>query len=297
MEETSTRTQVSTPVSENDRLGFTVFMAIGFHALVIFGLGFDALLPDASAKLIEVTLSQFKNDDAPKNADFVAQHNQQGSGTLEESAQLASDQKSIYQDNVSRKIQLNKPSVIRSDPLQQKKVLLSQISDDQIYANTLQQKRSFQHLEKSNRENLVAQNLEIASLQAKLSQQKQLYAKGPKVRQITSVSAKASEDAAYIHSFREKIEYVGNKYYPDEAKRNGYEGDVQLLVSLKPDGYIERIEILKSSNNPVLDKAALNSVRLAAPFPKFSKKMRKNTDLLEIIRTWQFRRKQLSTRS
>ena len=75
------------------------------------------------------------------------------------------------------------------------------------------------------------------------------------------------------------------------------QGDVQLLVSLKQDGYIHSIQILRSSNNPVLDKAAMNSVRLAAPFPRFPKQMRENTDILEIIRTWQFRSQGLSTRS
>lgn len=287
----------SDSVSENDRLGFTIVMALVLHGLVIFGLGFDALLPDASAKLLEVTLTQFKNDDAPANADFVAQHNQQGSGTLDKSAQLSTDHQSIYQDNIVRKIQLNTPTVIKTDPLKQKKVLSTAISDQQIYAQENKELKDLQHLAKSTQEQLEEQNLEIASLQAKLNQQKQLFAKGPKIRQITSVSAKAADDAAYINSFREKIEYVGNKYYPREAKAKGYEGDVQLLVSLKPDGYIHSIQILRSSNNIVLDKAAMNSVRLAAPFPPFPKTMREKTDILEIIRTWQFRSESLSTRS
>ncbi len=290
-------TTLNHPVNENDRLGFTFMMAIGLHALIIFGIGFDTLLPDASARLLEVTLTQFKNDDEPDVADFVAQNNQQGSGTLKESAQLSSDYKSIYQDNTVRKIQLNKPTVIKTDPIQQKKILSTAVSEHEIYASTNQQKRDLQYLDKSTQEQLLQQNLEIASLEAKLAEQQQLYAKGPKIRTITSVSAKSSEDAAYINSFREKIEYVGNKYYPKEAKRNGYQGDVQLLVTIKPDGYIHSIELLRSSNNPVLDKAAINSVRLAAPFPRFPKKMRENTDRLEIIRTWQFRREQLSTRS
>jgi protein TonB len=285
------------PVNENDRLGFTFVMALALHGLIIFGLGFDALLPDASAKLLEVTLTQFKNDDEPDQADFIAQHNQQGSGTLEENAQITTDYKSIYQDNVVRKIQLSTPTVVKTDPIKQKKILSSEFSDDKIYAQNNLQKHDRQHLTKSNKEQLQQQNLEIASLQAKLNQQKQLFAKGPKIRQITSVSAKSSADAAYINSFREKIEYIGNKYYPQEAKRKGLEGNVQLLVALKKDGYIQSIEIIQSSNNPILDKAAINSVRLAAPFPSFPKKMRENTDILEIIRTWQFRSERLSTRS
>lgn len=296
-EQPNFQTLKGSTVSENDRLSFTIVMALVLHGLIIFGLGFDSLLPDASAKLLEVTLTQFKNDDAPERADFAAQHNQQGSGSLEKSEQLSTDHKSIYQDNIVRKIQLNAPTVVKTDPLKQKKILNTQVSEQQIYAQENKELRELQYLAKSTQEQLEAQNLEIASLQAKLNKQKQLFAKGPKIRQITSVSAKASEDAAYIHSFREKIEYVGNKYYPQEAKINGYEGDVQLLVSLKQDGYIHNIQVIRSSNNMVLDKAAINSVRLAAPFPRFPEKMRENTDILEIIRTWQFRSQGLSTRS
>lgn len=284
-----------TSVGDTDRLSFTIILAIGLHALIIFGVGFDSLLPNASAKLLEVTLTQFKNDDAPDEADFVAQHNQRGSGSLNESAQLSTDHKSIYQDNVVKKIQLNKPTVIKTDTQQLKQVIANKVSETQIYANNNLQKREHQYLEKSHQKQLTQQSIEIASLQAKLNQEKQLYAKGPKTRQITTVSARASEDAAYINSFREKIEYIGNKYYPSEAKRLGYEGDVQLLVTLKADGYIHSIELLKSSNNPVLDKAAMNSVRLAAPFMRFPEEMRKTTDILEIIRTWQFRREHMST--
>jgi len=287
----------SQQVSDSDRLGFTVVMILALHALVIFGLGFETLKPDASAKLLEVTLTQFKNDNEPDEADFAAQHNQSGSGSLDESAQIKTNNKSVYQDNIVKNIQLNKPTVIKSESFKQKKIISSETSESNIYAQRNVNVSDLKHLEKSNKKQLLQQQLEIASLQAKLSQQKQLFAKGPKVRQITSVSAKASEDAAYINSFREKIEYVGNKYYPEKAKRLGYEGDVQLIVALRADGNIESIQLIKSSNNPVLDKAAIDSVRLAAPFPIFPANMRKNTDILEIIRTWQFRRELMSTRS
>jgi protein TonB len=39
----------------------------------------------------------------------------------------------------------------------------------------------------------------------------------------------------------------------------------------------------------VLDQAAVDIVRLAAPFGVFPEELRDNVDLLEIIRTWRFR--------
>ncbi len=285
-------------VSETDRLSFTFIMAIDFHALLVFGVGFSALDPKTPAKLLEVTLSQFKNDQEPKQADFLAQHNQQGSGTLEHSAQLSTTEKSIYQDNVVKHIQLQKPTVLKTNPLeQQRKITTHSESEFQIYGTKQESVPDFSKFTPAEIKQLEQQNMEIASLQAKLNQKKQLHAKGPKTRQVTSVSAKTSEDAAYINSFREKIEYIGNKYYPQEAKQKGMYGNVQLLVAIRKDGSVQEIRVLQSSNNPLLDKAAINSVRLAAPFPRFPKNMRENTDILEIIRTWQFEHQGVSTHS
>lgn len=61
-----------------------------------------------------------------------------------------------------------------------------------------------------------------------------------------------------------------------------------MMVSVLPDGNVKEIRILHSSGNRILDDAAVRIVQLAAPFQKFPVEMRKNTDLLEIIRTWKF---------
>jgi len=286
----------SQQVNANERLRFTVIMAIALHALIIFGFGFDTLFVQGTSNVIEVTLTHFKNDDIPEETDFLSQHNQQGSGQLEESRQLSTDHAPIYQDNVVRKIQLNAPT-ITTQALASHNVINTQISHTSTSYLNKSMHLSKHNLPVTDTEQLQAQQMNIASLQAKLNYQKQRYAKGPKVRQITSVSAKASHDAAYINSFREKIEYIGNKYYPRRAKSNNLEGDVQLLVALKQDGSIHEITLLKSSNSVLLDRAAMNSVRLAAPYQPFPKEIRKDTDILEIIRTWQFRKERLRTQS
>jgi protein TonB len=62
-----------------------------------------------------------------------------------------------------------------------------------------------------------------------------------------------------------------------------------VLVSINPNGTINDLEILESSGRKVLDDAALRIVRMSAPFAPFTDEMRKTTDILEIIRTWQFK--------
>ena len=73
-------------VTSRDRLGFTLFIAAVLHALLILGITFDLPTPSELTKSLEITLATQRDDEAPEEADYLAQINQQGSGTLEEKA-------------------------------------------------------------------------------------------------------------------------------------------------------------------------------------------------------------------
>jgi protein TonB len=136
---------------------------------------------------------------------------------------------------------------------------------------------------------------EIASLQAKLDRQRQEYAKRPRIRTLTSVSTKESFDAKYLHEWSTRIEQVGNKNYPQEALNRRITGHLRMSVVINPDGTIHDIEILQSSGQRILDDAARQIVRLAAPFTAFPPEIRQQADRLQIIRTWNFEITGLST--
>ncbi|HTF86151.1 MAG TPA: energy transducer TonB, partial [Cellvibrio sp.] len=74
-------------VDTGDRLSFTFFLALVVHALIILGVGFNLHQPNQSQTL-EITLATHKSAKAPDQADFIAQHNQEASGTEEEAKQL-----------------------------------------------------------------------------------------------------------------------------------------------------------------------------------------------------------------
>lgn len=61
-----------------------------------------------------------------------------------------------------------------------------------------------------------------------------------------------------------------------------------MLVSILPNGDVADVQILQSSGQSLLDNAALEIVKLAAPFAPFPDAMRAEADILEIIRTWRF---------
>jgi protein TonB len=55
-----------------------------------------------------------------------------------------------------------------------------------------------------------------------------------------------------------------------------------------PSGKVKDIKVLSSSGSGILDEAARRSVRLAEPFQPFTRDMRKNMEVLQVIRTWRF---------
>lgn len=55
--------------------------------------------------------------------------------------------------------------------------------------------------------------------------------------------------------------------YPSQARRQRIRGDVVVSFVVKSNGGVSSIQIAKSSGFPVLDEAAKDAVRRAAPFP------------------------------
>ena len=72
---------------------FTTFpVAIFLHGVLVFATGFMTPEPNAVRKstLLDITLVNTNSDFTPKDADFIAESNQQGSGTLDEKKKISS---------------------------------------------------------------------------------------------------------------------------------------------------------------------------------------------------------------
>jgi len=272
------------PEHEPDRFGFSLFLAIAVHALLIFGLGFKLHQDKQAAPTLEITLAQHQTDSEPENADFLAQQNQQGSGNKSDRNEITTDQQADIQDDHLKKTgapleQAQEQSVISKTPA------ISTIADS---LQKTADKLTPQEVEQSVRTPLPqAASLEIASLKAKLDQQQQEYSKLPRVLRITSASTKAADHAAYLRYWIDRIEMVGNDNYPEEARQKSLYGDLRLAVTILPNGSVDSVEVLLSSGQRVLDQAAIRTVRLASPFAPFPSEI-KQWDKLEIIRTWRF---------
>ncbi|UTW05500.1 energy transducer TonB (plasmid) [Amphritea atlantica] len=302
-------------VSAADRLGFTLFLAVAVHAAAILGIGFAIAPKTPPAQTLEITLAQFQSEKPPEEADFIAQADQQGSGQLEEKALPATREKAEFQhQDIQETAPLQpqtQPTTATTTPtpaIPTEPAPIAETTDLQnvtaaeqevVITSAKQEKRVSKLPEKHQQstppppapgssQSLLSRSLEIASLEAQLEFQRQEYAKRPRIKRLTSAATKSHSDAVYLANWRRKIESVGNLNYPQEAQRSQLYGNLRMMVSVLPDGNVKEIRILHSSGNRILDDAAVRIVQLAAPFQKFPVEMRKNTDLLEIIRTWKF---------
>ncbi len=272
------------PTNDSDRFGFSLFIAIAMHALIIFGLGFKLHQQRQSAPTLDVTLAQHSIEKAPDEIDFLAQHNQQGSGDQSESKELTTDRQPEISDAKLRNIGA------QQQPPQQQAIegdtpTLSTISESRL--DTTNNPTPHETQQGIATPLPPSTSIEVASLKAKLDQKQREYSKLPHVLRITSASTKSAEHATYLRYWIDRIEKVGNSNYPEEARRKSVYGDLRLAVTLLPDGTVDSVEILLSSGQRVLDQAAIRTVRLASPFAPFTTEM-KQWDKLEIIRTWRF---------
>jgi protein TonB len=102
--------------------------------------------------------------------------------------------------------------------------------------------------------------------------------------------------ARYVEDWRSRVEKIGNEHYPDEARGKVY-GTLRMTVAVRKDGSLVEATLEQSSGSPVLDRAARRIVNMAAPYPPFPPEIARDTDVLEITRTWIFTNDQLSTRT
>jgi protein TonB len=281
----------ATVVSSSDRLSFTLFIALLLHALVVFGVTFKASdVGKNLSKTIEVTLASYKSDKSPQKADFLAQENQEGSGTLDEERMLTTDQETIFQSNSINETSLHEQQASAPKKIDGKNHLITTLGQS-VNKVKVEQQLAKEELDLPNgpEQSLLERSLEMASLEAKLDSLRQTQAKKPRVQRLTASSTMKATDAYYVNSWRKRIEDNGARNYPREAESCVDNCRLRVLVSINANGTIRELNILESSGRKALDDAALRIVRMSAPFAPFDEEMRKTTDVLEIIRTWQFK--------
>jgi protein TonB len=135
---------------------------------------------------------------------------------------------------------------------------------------------------------MASSALAMARLEAEISKNVEEYNKRPRKKNI-GVRADEYRFAQYVEDWRLKVERIGTLNYPDAAKGKLY-GSLVLSVNILSDGTVQKIEINRSSGHKILDDAARRIVQMASPYAAFPPDIRRDTDIIEITRTWAFTR-------
>lgn len=275
-----------------DRLGFTLFLAALLHLALILGLGFTFAKPEEIRRTMEITLATFKSEAPPKKADYLAQDNQQGSGTLDKKAVPKTTEIAPFQDSKINKVTpppAAKPEVAPQTAPPKAVVATTRPKPQKVETRPKEQQPKVQPKAATPTFDSADLSSQIASLEAELANEQQLYAKRPRIHRLSAASTMRDKGAWYKDEWRKKVERIGNLNYPDEARRQQIYGSLRLLVSINHDGSLYEVLVLESSGQPLLDQAAQRIVRLAAPFAPFTGDL-SDIDRLEIVRTWRFAR-------
>ncbi|AUB81270.1 energy transducer TonB [Candidatus Thiodictyon syntrophicum] len=136
---------------------------------------------------------------------------------------------------------------------------------------------------------LQSRDQEIARLTESLQARSAAYASRQRRKSI-SASTREFRYASYLGAWARKVERIGNINYPQAAKDQHLYGNLILSVAVRADGTVEQVRVVRSSGYPLLDQAAIQIVQLAAPYSAFPPDIAAETDVLDIVRTWQFLR-------
>lgn len=271
-----------------DRLGFAVLVGVAVHLILIFGIGFASLPRPPAPPSLAVTIAVNVAERAPEQADFLAQSHQLGGGQHPEPVELSNDREAEFSD-----LRITAAEPISAPAPQPQPVPAIAPATAVVTADADVRPAPAAQPEVAIPEPIPAPgeprapSPEIASLRAKLDYLRRDYSHAPNVLRVTSVSARAAEAAVYLDYWESLVEQVGNRHYPEEARRKRIFGSLRLAVMLRSDGSVEQVDVLESSGSRVLDLAAIRTIRLAAPFAPFPPELAQ-WDRLEIIRTWQF---------
>jgi periplasmic protein TonB len=275
----------SAPVK--DRLTTTLFLAALFHGIVILGVTFG--IPDNGerpAPTLEVLLLTRADTQAADNpsAQYLAQRNQQGSGTTNERVRPANPASSALLAQQAGVADGNSSEYRERVAGQRSAELLSSRSDrsEVDYRSGEQQPAQEAQVPLAlspTAPRPIATNATDQTLR--------LRGRRPDGNFEVLPNTRASRLAPYLDAWRRKIERLGTLNFP-QVPRNTKAGNPVLEVSIRADGQLANVIVRRSSGRKDIDQAALSILRLASPFDPFPADLRKQYDELRFAYEWQF---------
>ena len=273
-----------------DRLFVMLFLAALAHGLLILGLTFNSSLGDkGGAPGLEVLLVSDEVPEADRNdsATYLAQRTQLGSGNTQDAVAPRNRASSVpipQQDGVADGNALApKGDMAGSD---EERVLTTT-----GWSSHVQYLADEGSIGKSNDRPLLLDQ-EASEQPGPEDDQGPAELRGPKRDELwTTPDTKAAELAPYLDAWRHKVEHIGTIHFPAAARSAGPKSNPVIEVGILADGSLDKAEIRRSSGSNELDNAALQTLKLAAPFDPFPPDLARQHRVLRFVYEWQWTRR------
>ncbi len=261
-----------------DRLPAMLFLAALVHGILIIGVTFNAALTDqfADAISLEVTIVAAPDQqiDRPDEAAYLAQASQKGGGNITDQIRpsaplesaLPADNQGVEDGTALDDAKAHERSadeVLASENASDRQVPINPRTDPQA-------------------QNSVAIAMEAGSkLTLPLPQEDKasfLLTDDDPQQLIISADTRESVAAAYLDSWKRRIEAVGAAYLPELGMLENLTGSPTLLVRINESGDLIEATVSRTSGSAILDLASVDIIQRASPFDEFPAPMASEYD-------------------
>lgn len=264
------------------QIAFAISFAV--HAALLFvravnPAAFNRIFQDTP---LEVILVNSKSEQAPAQAQAIAQANLAGGGNVESGRATSPLPPSVTTATGDSAEEAHK----QIEQLQEaQQTLLAEIRRELAAMPPPDPKRDQGQPEASQRDERRRQLLQqLAEIEKRVNEENAR----PKKRYI-SPATREEVYALYYDGLRRKIEDRGTRNFPEYKGRKLY-GELTMNVTVDAQGRVVETEVVRPSQVPRLDRQAIAIVEAAAPFGAFTSAMRAKADQLVITSRFRFTR-------
>jgi protein TonB len=273
-------------LAARDRLSSTVFIAALLHGIIILGVTFGAIEPrrDAGSSLEVVLVTAPPADRAPPpEAVLLAQTNLVGSGNAPADATLQTALAAPLAAPTPGPARPGAEAAVRvgGAPAAERTPVLTARRAPDRRPDPGDPDRAAQRLAAA--PPLQDQAAEFVGRAADAT----VVPDANPRELLISANTRESRIAGYLTLWKRKVEQTGTLNYPTEARRAGT-GYPVLEVAIAADGSLRDVTVLSSSGQRGLDQAAVQILKLAAPFAPFPDSLRADYDVLRFAYEWRF---------
>jgi periplasmic protein TonB len=273
-----------------DRLLVMLFLAALAHGLIILGLTFNSSLGDkGGAPGLEVLLVSDEVPESNRNdtATYLAQRTQLGSGNTRDAVAPRNRASSLpipQQDGVADGNSLAPKGDVNG--AQEERVLTTTAWNARIQYLVDEGSAG-----ESNQRPLLLDQ-QASDQPGPEDDQGPAQLRGPKRDELwTTPDTRAATVAPYLDTWRHKVERIGTIHFPAAARMAAQKkANPVIEVGIAANGSLDRAQIRRSSGSVELDNAALQTLKLAAPFDPFPPELARQYRVLRFVYEWQWTR-------